>query len=122
MLNAIIDLGHATKRLCPAFREIIGLDPSENMIKAAVANHGAPSTSGNPPSLFRFRRGSAEDLKSAGIENESVDMVIAGQLFVYLSFAALADGYLRGYMYSFWPSALRPCLCDALFSTSLSLV
>jgi hypothetical protein len=106
VLNVIFDLGHATKRLCPAFREIIGLDPSENMIKAAVANREfftAPSASGHPPSQFQFRRGGAEDLKGAGIENESVDMVIAGQSEPFYSliliFPALTNEYLRGYVF-----------------------
>jgi hypothetical protein len=85
-------LGQATKRLTP-FREIIGLDPSENMVKSALANHDFfPSTfqssssggcvdgngNGNGKNKFQFRRGNAEDLKSAGIGDESVDLVVAG--------------------------------------------
>ncbi|KAJ3575402.1 hypothetical protein NP233_g1124 [Leucocoprinus birnbaumii] len=88
--------GQATKRLTP-FREIIGLDPSENMINAALANRDffppSPTPSQSSPAAasgtgdngdhsdnqFQFRRGNAEDLKNAGIGDESVDLVIAAQ-------------------------------------------
>ncbi|KAF9449848.1 S-adenosyl-L-methionine-dependent methyltransferase [Macrolepiota fuliginosa MF-IS2] len=75
--------GQATIQLHP-FNEVIGLDPSENMVKAAVANSAFFPTSSTGASLggnhkFQFRRGNAEDLSSAGIENESVDLVIAAQ-------------------------------------------
>ncbi|KAF9446027.1 S-adenosyl-L-methionine-dependent methyltransferase [Macrolepiota fuliginosa MF-IS2] len=88
--NRAIDLGcgtgQAMAQLHP-FREIIGIDPSENMIKAAVANRAffPASSTGvgvgitDTDHKFQFRRGSAENLISAGIENESVDLVIAAQ-------------------------------------------
>ncbi|KXN81413.1 Trans-aconitate 3-methyltransferase [Leucoagaricus sp. SymC.cos] len=84
--------GQATKRLTP-FREIVGLDPSENMIKAVLANRDffppSPSLSATSAStatvtpgggnVFRFKHGNAEGLATAGIVEESVDLVAAAQ-------------------------------------------
>jgi SAM-dependent methyltransferase len=74
-----VNLGQATKRLTP-FREIVGLDPSDNMIKVALANCDFKSAENQGSSKFYFRRGNAEDLGSAGIDSESVDLVVAGKL------------------------------------------
>lgn len=84
MLSGISTLGQATRHLSYAlFHEIIGLDPSANMIKTANRDFfpgvNTTSVSSIAHTQFEFRRGSAEDLKSAGIEDKSVDMVIAGQ-------------------------------------------
>ncbi|KDR79330.1 hypothetical protein GALMADRAFT_1234371 [Galerina marginata CBS 339.88] len=72
--------GQATIHLRP-FREVIGVDPSQGMLEKArlyAASSEGPERDSTLPK-FSFVQGSAEDLSKAIPENESVDLLVAGQ-------------------------------------------
>ena len=104
------------------FHEVIGLDPSEKMIRAIRANRDFfpnPTPSRSPPvggigshrrsgQKFSFRRGNAEDMARSDILDSSVDLVIAGRsvffinffsyIFIYVGFATIPWVMKLGYL------------------------
>ena len=62
--------GFVAVNLADKFKHVVGLDPSSKMVQAGV----------QPDSSARidYRVGNAEDLVGAGIEEQSVDLVVAG--------------------------------------------
>lgn len=57
--------------LARKFKQVIGLDPSSKMVKVGI-QPDSPST------RIDYRVGNAEDLIGAGVEDQSVDLVVAG--------------------------------------------
>ncbi|KIJ49131.1 hypothetical protein M422DRAFT_205327 [Sphaerobolus stellatus SS14] len=74
--------GQATTELT-GFREVIGMDPSESMIKKANQNLQALSTT----TSVRFVKSEAEDLQL--LEPESVDLVVAAQAAHWFDYTKL---------------------------------
>jgi len=79
-MKAIVNLllsGQATTRL-NAFKEVIGVDPSLGMLekarKHAIDNDGKVGSK----TTYRFVQGSAEDMRKAIPEDESLDLLVAG--------------------------------------------
>lgn len=66
--------GQATRHLMP-FRKVIAIDTSETMLSAARTLFSSPPWS----TKVTFGQGSAEDLASVGIQDGTVDLLIAAQ-------------------------------------------
>lgn len=67
-------IGQATRHLMP-FHNIIAIDTSETMLSAARTLFSSPPWSAK----VTFAQGSAEDLASVGIQDGTVDLLIAAQ-------------------------------------------
>ncbi|KAI9828494.1 MAG: hypothetical protein M1826_006031 [Phylliscum demangeonii] len=68
--------GAVGRALAPAFRQVIGIDPSAGMV-AEARSLTATSAHTSTPTNLSYRQGAAEDLAFAA--NGSVDLVVAGQ-------------------------------------------
>lgn len=63
--------GFVAINLASKFKQVIGLDPSSKMVEVGIQPDA-------PASRVDYRVGNAEDLSGAGIEEQSVDLVVAG--------------------------------------------
>ncbi|GAA5893720.1 class I SAM-dependent methyltransferase [Sporobolomyces salmoneus] len=87
------------------FDKIIGVDPSSTMIDAAKSIQAQKEEAGeNKRGTFTFERGKVDELR--GIEDESVDLVVAGQAAHWFdpqpSYESLARVLKPGGSFVFW--------------------
>ncbi|KAF9560509.1 S-adenosyl-L-methionine-dependent methyltransferase [Agrocybe pediades] len=108
--NRAVDVGcgtgQATTRLTP-FKEVIGVDPSLGMLEKA-RKHVLESTGAGQTTNYRFVQGSAEDMKKAVPEDESVDLVVAGGLLDVASSAQAAHWFDWSKVWPETSRVLRP--------------
>ncbi len=62
--------------LSKTFDNVTGLDPEEGMVKAGLQPEGK---------RIAYHVGTAEDLRAIGIEDSSVDLVVAGEAAHYFN-------------------------------------
>lgn len=80
-VNKIYNVGQATAHLRPAFREVVGVDPSLGMLEKARASFASDRSINHETgdsSKYTFVQGSGEDLSKAIPADGSVDLIIAG--------------------------------------------
>lgn len=66
-------LGFVALEMAKRFKAVTGLDPASKMVELGLQ----PSSSSETPRI-NYRVGAAEDMASAGVADESVDLVTAG--------------------------------------------
>ncbi|KAK4699394.1 trans-aconitate 3-methyltransferase, partial [Phenoliferia sp. Uapishka_3] len=106
--RTLLDLGCgpglSTFAFLPHFSHVIGLDPSKNMVEEAKSLLLERQV--DEGKKVDFRVGSGEDLKKAGVEAASVDLVVAGQAAHWFDAAKVYDELKRvlkpGGSFCFW--------------------